>query len=51
MKADGREEGENWKDLQIAKAFYLSVKTVERVYKSLVEEGLEGTINRELPPT
>ena len=36
LKADCGEEGENWKDPQIAEAFYVSVKTVERVRKSLV---------------
>ena len=50
MKADCGKEGENWKDLQIAEAFDLSVTTVERVRKSLVEEGFEGTINSRLPP-
>ena len=50
LKADCGKEGENWKDLQIAEAFSLSVKTVERVRKSLVEEGFEDTINRKLPP-
>lgn len=50
LKADCGEEGEHWKDPQIAEAFYVSVKTVERVRKSLVEEGFEDTINRKLLP-
>jgi hypothetical protein len=50
LKADCGEEGENWKDPQIAEAFYVSVKTVERVRKSLVEDGFEDTINRKLLP-
>lgn len=50
LKADCGEEGENWKDPQIAEAFYVSVKTVERVRKSLVEKGFEDTINRKLLP-
>lgn len=50
LKADCGEEGENWKDPQIAEAFYVSVKTVERVRKSLVEEGFEDTINRKSLP-
>jgi transposase len=50
LKADCGEEGENWKDPQIAEAFYVSIKTVERVRKSLVEEGFEGTLCRKLPP-
>jgi hypothetical protein len=50
LKADCGEEGENWKDPQIAEAFYVSVKTVEGVRKSLVEEGFEDTLNRKLLP-
>ena len=50
LKADCGEEGENWKDPQIAEAFYVSIKTVERVRKSLVEDGFEGTLNRKIPP-
>lgn len=50
LKADCGEEGENWKDPQIAEAFYVSVKTVERVRKSLVEKGFEDTINRKVLP-
>lgn len=46
LKADCGDEGENWKDSQIAEAFYVSIKTVERVRKSLVEEGFENTVNR-----
>lgn len=50
LKADCGEEGENWKDVQIAEAFYVSIKTVERVRKSFVEKGFEETINRKLLP-
>jgi len=50
LKADCGEEGECWKDTDIAEALYVSVKTVERVRKSLVEEGFENTINRKLLP-
>jgi transposase len=50
LKADCGEEGENWKDPQIAEAFYVSIKTVERIRKSLVEEGFEETLNRKMPP-
>ena len=46
LKADCGEEGENWKDERIAEAFYVSRMTVDRTRKSLVEEGLETTINR-----
>ncbi len=50
LKADCGEEGEFWKDSEIAEALYVSIKTVERVRKSLVEEGFEDTINRKLLP-
>lgn len=50
LKADCGEEGESWKDPKIAEAFYVSVKTVERIRKSLVEDGFEDTINRKLLP-
>lgn len=50
LKADCGEEGENWKDPQIAEAFYVSIKTVERIRKSLVEDGFEETLNRKMPP-
>jgi len=46
LKADCGEEGEHWKDEQIAEAFYVSRMTVDRTRKSLVEEGLEATLNR-----
>jgi transposase len=46
LKADCGEEGEFWKDEQIAQAFYVSRMTVDRTRKSLVEEGLEATLNR-----
>ena len=50
LKADCGEEGEFWKDTDIAEALYVNVKTVERVRRSLVEEGFEDTINRKLIP-
>ena len=46
LKADCGEEGENWDDHKIADAFYVSAKSVFNTRKSLVEEGLEKTINR-----
>jgi hypothetical protein len=49
LKADIGENGENWKDSDISEAFYVDRRTVERTRKSLVEEGLEATINRQLP--
>ena len=50
LKADCGEFGENWKDPQISEAFYVSVKTVERIRKSLVEDGFDDTLNRKMPP-
>lgn len=46
LKADRGEEGEHWSDEQIAEAFYVSVATVERTRKTLVEEGLEAALER-----
>ena len=46
LKADCGEEGEHWKDDQIAKALYVSRSTVDRTRRSLVEEGLEKTLTR-----
>jgi len=46
LKADCGEEGEYWKDAQIAKSLYVSRMTVDRTRKSLVEEGLEKTLTR-----
>lgn len=46
LKADCGEEGEYWKDDQIAKALYVSRSTVDRTRRSLVEEGLEKTLTR-----
>lgn len=51
LKADIGVEGEGWKDTDIAESLYVGLKTVERTRKSLVEEGLEFTINRQLPST
>lgn len=49
LKVDCGEEGENWCDEEIAEALYVSAKTVYRVRQSLVEEGLEATLDRLLP--
>ena len=46
LKADCGEEGEFWKDAEIVEAFYVSRSTVDRTRQSLVEEGLEETLNR-----
>ena len=46
LKADRGEEGENWTDEKISESLYLSVATVERTRKTLVEEGLEAALER-----
>ncbi len=46
LKADCGDEGEHWDDHAIAEAFYVSEKTVFNTRRSLVEEGLEKTLNR-----
>jgi transposase len=46
LKVDCGENGEHWKDEQTAKALYVSRMTVDRTRRSLVEEGLEATLNR-----
>jgi hypothetical protein len=47
LKADCGEEGEKWEDQKIADAFYTTIITVQRTRQSLVEEGLENTLNRQ----
>jgi transposase len=49
LKTDCGEEGENWTDVKIAEALYVSAVTVRNTRKSLVEEGLEKTLNNEIP--
>jgi hypothetical protein len=49
LKADCGEEGENWTDDKIAEALYVSPMTVRNTRKSLVEEGLEKTLNDAIP--
>jgi transposase len=48
LKADCGEEGENWDDRKIAEALYVTEKTVFNTRQSLVEEGLENTIERNI---
>lgn len=45
LKADISEDGPGWKDIKIADAFNISIRTVERVRERLVEFGLEAAIN------
>jgi transposase len=49
LKADCGEEGENWTDDKIAEALYVSAMTVRNTRKSLVEEGIEKTLNDAIP--
>lgn len=44
LKAD--REGENWKDEDIAKAFNVSIRKIERTRKRFVEDGFEAALTR-----
>ena len=46
LKADSGEDGPGWGDEKISEALDVTVQTVERVRKQLVEEGLEGVLRR-----
>jgi len=46
LKVDCGMEGENWDDGRIAEALYVSQKTILNTRQSLVEEGLDKTLNR-----
>lgn len=46
LKADVGEGGPGWPDEKIAEAFDVTVQTIERVRKQLVEEGLEAVLSR-----
>ena len=46
LKADQGKEGPGWPDQQIAEAFGAHLTTVENLRKRLVEEGLEGALER-----
>ena len=50
LKADCGEEGTCWPNDKIANAFELSTKTVIRIRKQFVEEGLEVALNRKAYP-
>jgi transposase len=49
LKADIGALGDKWSDSQIDEAFGISTRTVERVRKRLVQEGLESALNRAKP--
>lgn len=44
LKADESDEGPAWKDENIADAFEVSIRTVERIRKRCVEQGLEDAL-------
>lgn len=46
LKADISEGGLGWPDTRIKEAFNVTVQTVERIRKRLVEHGLEAALNR-----
>jgi len=46
LKADVGEGGPGWPDEKIAEAFDVTIQTIERVRKQLVEEGLEAVLSR-----
>ena len=46
LKADVGEGGPGWPDEKIAEALDVTVQTIERVRKQLVEEGLEAVLKR-----
>ena len=46
LKADEGDSGEKWIDEDIAKAFDVNIRTVERIRERFVTEGLEASLNR-----
>jgi hypothetical protein len=46
LKADIGKDGPGWNDEKISEALDVTVQTVERVRKQLVEEGLEAVLRR-----
>jgi hypothetical protein len=46
LKADVGEEGPGWPDKKISEAFDVTVQTIERVRKQLVEEGFDSVLCR-----
>ena len=46
LKADVGEGGPGWPDDKISEALDVTVQTIERVRKQLVEEGLEAVLSR-----
>ena len=46
LKADISEAGPGWSNQKIAETFEVSIRTVERLRKRLVEKGLEAALDR-----
>lgn len=46
LKADVGEGGPGWSDDKISEALDVTIQTIERVRKQLVEEGLEAVLSR-----
>jgi len=46
LKADIGEYGPGWTDHKISEAFTISTRSIERIRKRLVEQGLEAALNR-----
>ena len=46
LKADQSDEGPAWRDEKISEAFDVTVQTIERVRKQLVEEGIDAVLSR-----
>ena len=49
LKADTNIEDGGWKDLEISKALDISIPTIERVRRLLVEQGIEAALSRQSP--
>jgi hypothetical protein len=46
LKADVGEDGPGWPDEKIADALDVTIQTIERIRKQLVEEGLDAVLSR-----
>jgi transposase len=46
LKADQSDEGPAWSDERISNAFDVTVQTIEKVRKQLVEEGFDAVLSR-----
>ena len=50
LKADVSDAGEGWSDSRIAAALDISIATIERTRRQLVEEGFEAVLRRKYNP-